>query len=416
MKALTCEMCGSTNLVKDGGVFVCQSCGTKYSVEEAKKMMIDGTVSVKGTVIVDKTSSIDNYLVLAKSASKAGNHSEAESYCNRILEIDSQHSEAWILKGTSAGRQSTLANIRLEETVNYYNNALSFASESNLDTVKESIHHELSVLSSAITKLACDHFLEFPQFETATSIHLQLLDLVLTIAPIVEANGGDSELFKREIGNSTGEVALAAYNHAKSLYNNEGHPSEYEWKDYLDTGDGCIYLLDFATGLCHITTEDAIRYYNNMIKIQEELARSQSWTYSVDAGRYVVEHTLTNEAINSRFDRIMEYHNSIKELNPEYVIPRRPKVGGCYIATAVYGSYDCPEVWTLRRFRDYTLAETWYGRLFIKAYYTTSPTLVKHFGNSLWFKKMFARPINKLVKHLMNIGVESTPYKDNVFK
>ncbi|NLX93020.1 MAG: hypothetical protein GXZ02_03995, partial [Clostridiales bacterium] len=39
--------------------------------------------------------------------------------------------------------------------------------------------------------------------------------------------------------------------------------------------------------------------------------------------------------------------------------------GGCYVATAVYGSYDCPQVWTLRRYRDYTLAETWYGRAFI---------------------------------------------------
>ena len=34
--------------------------------------------------------------------------------------------------------------------------------------------------------------------------------------------------------------------------------------------------------------------------------------------------------------------------------------GGCYVATAVYGSYDCPQVWTLRRYRDDTLAETWY--------------------------------------------------------
>ena len=31
-----------------------------------------------------------------------------------------------------------------------------------------------------------------------------------------------------------------------------------------------------------------------------------------------------------------------------------PSNGACYVATAVYGSYDCPEVWTLRRFRDYT--------------------------------------------------------------
>ncbi len=44
------------------------------------------------------------------------------------------------------------------------------------------------------------------------------------------------------------------------------------------------------------------------------------------------------------------------------------KKQGCYVATAVYGSYDCPEVWTLRRYRDNTLAETWYGRVFIKLY------------------------------------------------
>ncbi|MDR0918559.1 MAG: hypothetical protein LBM93_04840 [Oscillospiraceae bacterium] len=36
-----------------------------------------------------------------------------------------------------------------------------------------------------------------------------------------------------------------------------------------------------------------------------------------------------------------------------------PNSGRCYIATAVYGSYDCPEVWTLRRFRDYILAPKW---------------------------------------------------------
>ena len=39
MKQLACEMCGSTELVKDNGYFVCQKCGTKYSVEEAKKLM-----------------------------------------------------------------------------------------------------------------------------------------------------------------------------------------------------------------------------------------------------------------------------------------------------------------------------------------------------------------------------------------
>ena len=56
-------MCGSTNLIKEDGVFVCQSCGTKYSVEEAKKMMIEGTVSITGTVTVANTGSVENYLM-----------------------------------------------------------------------------------------------------------------------------------------------------------------------------------------------------------------------------------------------------------------------------------------------------------------------------------------------------------------
>ncbi len=37
--ALTCELCGSTDFVKDGGLFVCQGCGTKYTLEEAQRIM-----------------------------------------------------------------------------------------------------------------------------------------------------------------------------------------------------------------------------------------------------------------------------------------------------------------------------------------------------------------------------------------
>lgn len=86
--------------------------------------------------------------------------------------------------------------------------------------------------------------------------------------------------------------------------------------------------------------------------------------------------------------------------------------GGCYVATAVYGSYDCPQVWTLRRFRDYTLAETWYGRAFIRTYYAISPTLVKWFGHTDWFKKMWKGKLDRMVANLKANGVEDTPYKD----
>lgn len=39
MPSITCEMCGSTDIIKENGVYVCRSCGTKYTVEEARKLI-----------------------------------------------------------------------------------------------------------------------------------------------------------------------------------------------------------------------------------------------------------------------------------------------------------------------------------------------------------------------------------------
>ena len=85
---------------------------------------------------------------------------------------------------------------------------------------------------------------------------------------------------------------------------------------------------------------------------------------------------------------------------------------GCYVATCVYGSYDCPEVWVLRRYRDNTLGSTWYGRLFIRLYYAISPTIVKWFGKTKWFKKMWKGYLDRKVARLQNKGFENTPYQD----
>lgn len=86
--------------------------------------------------------------------------------------------------------------------------------------------------------------------------------------------------------------------------------------------------------------------------------------------------------------------------------------GGCYVATAVYGSYNCPQVWTLRRYRDNTLAKTWYGRAFIHSYYAVSPTLVKWFGQTEWFKALWKPRLDKMVQRLNDEGIKNTPYND----
>lgn len=91
---------------------------------------------------------------------------------------------------------------------------------------------------------------------------------------------------------------------------------------------------------------------------------------------------------------------------------RRSKKNGCYVATAVYGSYDCPEVWTLRRYRDNHLAKSFFGRTFIKLYYSISPLLVKLFGNKKWFSIVFRKRLDKMVKFLNNQGYSPDRYED----
>ena len=88
------------------------------------------------------------------------------------------------------------------------------------------------------------------------------------------------------------------------------------------------------------------------------------------------------------------------------------KKKGCYVATAVYGSYDCPEVWVLRRFRDRFLEKHWLGRRFIYAYYAISPKAVEMFGERKWFNGFFKIALDRFVGHLQGRGYEETPYED----
>ena len=104
----------------------------------------------------------------------------------------------------------------------------------------------------------------------------------------------------------------------------------------------------------------------------------------------------------------------IQQQQPAADSPQPPakKKNGCYVATCIYGSYDCPEVWVLRRYRDTTLSNSCWGKVFIKIYYALSPTLVKHIGKYHWFICVCKPILDKFVLKLQMNGFESTPYKD----
>jgi len=51
--------------------------------------------------------------------------------------------------------------------------------------------------------------------------------------------------------------------------------------------------------------------------------------------------------------------------------------GGCFIASAAYGSYLNPHVYILRNFRDHYLLTNYFGKKFVEFYYRNSPPVAK---------------------------------------
>ena len=66
----------------------------------------------------------------------------------------------------------------------------------------------------------------------------------------------------------------------------------------------------------------------------------------------------------------------------------------------------------LSSFRDYYLAQNWFGRRFIEVYYTVSPTIVKLFGSKTWFNRFWRAVLDKKVVCLKSKGVSDKPYYD----
>lgn len=97
MKKMICEICGGKEFIKENGVFVCQSCEMKYTLEDVKKIMEnEGSFSEEETaeVIKDSSKKLDNLYEIARRARREDNAVNAAEYYQKILYEDPSSWEA----------------------------------------------------------------------------------------------------------------------------------------------------------------------------------------------------------------------------------------------------------------------------------------------------------------------------------
>ena len=126
MKKITCELCGSNDFIKEDEVFVCTYCRTKYSVEEAKKLLIDGAVTVNNIAGIESLMK-RGYLALEDS-----HRQQAAEYFNKVLDIMPEHAPAWIgmvLAERGLKEETDLTKFGWWECSHHFKKALRFANE-----------------------------------------------------------------------------------------------------------------------------------------------------------------------------------------------------------------------------------------------------------------------------------------------
>jgi len=349
--AIICELCGNTDFVKEDGMFVCKGCNTKYSLEEAKKMMETGEVTVNNHMSNNsKSDEMKNLYELARRAKNDGNDENAQKFYEQILVKDPS---AW-----EPNFYSTYYQVRRCKIGEIGSAAIKLNNSEK--TVLELLRDEDS-----------DDDIKIKALKEITEKMISICDMLFYgyknhydgINYQIKAN------YNNEMLSNCGVSMLAIYNFADEIIN--------------------VFGEDFCP-------ECAVNCWKHGINLHMALR-----------AYYFVSKEDSKNAI-------LKYVEKIQKYEPDYAGPdfNSASSGGCYVATAVYGSYDCPEVWTLRRYRDYTLAESIFGRAFIHTYYAISPTLVKWFGHTEWFKKMWKSKLDYMVAKLQDNGYESTPYID----
>lgn len=130
---------------------------------------------------------IANLMGMAGTAERAQNNEEAISYYNRVLEADPTYSEAWLGKGRAAGWLSSLANVRINETLVAFGHAIATAADEFKQDVAARANQDVTALANALYGMARKHYKEHGTVQSAVATYLtvsgQLLDALETARP-----------------------------------------------------------------------------------------------------------------------------------------------------------------------------------------------------------------------------------------
>lgn len=257
MKQIVCEVCGSNELVKEDGCFVCQYCGAKYSTEEVKRLMVEinGKVDVSGSkVTVDNTSFVERSLENARRAKAKEDWEECEKYYNMVEQYEPTNIEAIFYSSYGKARMALVDSDRFkrEQKIKVLKNSISVIDD-NYDNSPDK-YEENKVLIQNINADLLSMMNSSFVMNTVNNGNYTSNDSSYTFDMFIELSLGMIESIEHIIGVITDkkktiylwQILRQQYSYIYSIYRRASYKyrQRSRWLDSIANIDNQLYRLD----------------------------------------------------------------------------------------------------------------------------------------------------------------------------
>ncbi len=341
-----CTQCGAEIKVdssKEAGI--CEHCGTPFITEKIiNKTYV--TNNFHGATVNIINGDARNFLKLAETYLKSNSGEEAYNYASKALELEPNITDAWIIKMYAISLCGKISDLKTKEIISCGKNAINTT-------------HNITEVFSAYLEIA-SKWLDVACHKIGDMTQLKLM----------AANGGtDLQMF----ASNDNEFREQIYRYADGALKLKLEVPVEIIEDNANIQKTIIALANQYVEFCRMDIKRCSLYGVHMV----------------------------NSDISTRKDYLQKMQiglpDNLQIKTEIYDDSNKHSDGKCYIATAVYGSYDYPAVCVLRRFRDEQLSTNILGKMFVRLYYTTSPCLIKCLGRNKTFLHICKKILDQLV-------------------
>lgn len=147
----------------------CTSCGASQNISQAQNCDFCGNVieleSATNNYKTALSGESGNLMAMAETAIEATNWEEALQYFNRVLEKDITNSDAWLGKGIAIVYTSKIGDIKINEAIAYWKNALKHST--NQEAMGKRVAKEINEVVNKFYPSLENHFIQFKDLDNS---------------------------------------------------------------------------------------------------------------------------------------------------------------------------------------------------------------------------------------------------------